>query len=91
VALVLEDRLSSPLFEGGWSLGAVKEPEATAYYALFLAHNQISGGVRVGELTAFFCEDFTPGRRISGDPGPNWFYNSNEPDVVLGVSWARRF
>jgi hypothetical protein len=91
VALVLEDRLSSPLFEGGWSLGAVKEPEATAYYALFLAHNQISGGVRVGELTAFFCEDFTPGRRISGDPGPNWFYNSNEPDVVLGVSWARSF
>jgi hypothetical protein len=90
VALVVEDRVSSPLFESGWSLGAVKEPEATAYYSLFRAYNQISGGVRIGGVTVFFSEDFTPGRRATGDPGPNWFYNSNAPDVVLGVSWARK-
>lgn len=91
VALVVEDRLSSPLFEGSWKLAeAVKEPEATAYYVLFRPHNQLSGGVRVGEVTVFFSEDFTPGRRLATDPGPGWFYNSNGPDFVLGLSWARR-
>jgi len=89
LALVVEDRLSSPLFQAGWKLGEVKEPEATAYYALFRAYNQISGGVRVGELTVFFSEDFTPGERVHGDAGPKWFYNSNSPDVVLGLSWRR--
>ena len=90
VALVAEDRLSSPLFRGGWSLPAgTKEPEATAYYALFRLQNQISGGVRVGEVTVFFSEDFTPGRRLAADPGPRWFYNSNAPDFVFGISWAR--
>ncbi len=90
VALVAEDRLCSPLFGGGWSLAeAQQEPEATAYYALFRAHNQISGGLRVGEVTVLFSEDFTPGKRVANDPGPRWFYNSNGPDVVLGVAWAR--
>lgn len=90
VALVVEDRLSSPLFRGGWSLSpGEKEPEATAYYGLFRRYNQISGGLRVGAFTAFFSEDFTPGKRVAGDAGPRWFYNSNSPDVVLGVSWAR--
>jgi hypothetical protein len=88
VALIVEDRVTSPLFQGGWKLGLVKEPEATAYYQLFRAYNQVSGGVRVGALTVFFCEDFTPGKRVPGDGGPKWFYNSNSPDVVLGVSWA---
>lgn len=90
VALVLEDRISSPLMERGWRLAdGVVEPEATAWYALFHAHNQVSGGVRVGEVTVFFSEDFTPGARIAGDPGPRWFYDSNAPDFVLGVAWAR--
>ncbi len=90
VALVAEDRLSSPLFRGGWSLPAgTKEPEATAYYGLFRLQNQISGGIRLGEVTVFFSEDFTPGRRLAADPGPRWFYNSNAPDFVFGVSWAR--
>jgi len=91
VALLLEDRLSSSLFQGGWSLpSGTDEPEATAYYTLFKPYNQISGGLRIGEATIFVCEDFTPGGRVHGDPGPRWFYNSNSPDVVLGVAWARR-
>jgi hypothetical protein len=89
VALVVEDRVSSPLFQGGWSLApGVKEPEATAYYGIFRVYNQISSGLRIGRVTVFFLEDFTPGKRLPGDPGPRWFYNSNSPDVVLGLSWA---
>jgi hypothetical protein len=90
VALALEDRLSSSLFRGGWSLPeGTRQPEPTAYYTLFKPYNQVSGGLRIGEATVFFCEDFTPGGRVHGDPGPRWFYNSNSPDVVLGVAWAR--
>jgi hypothetical protein len=90
VALVLEDRLSSPLFEPGWRLPVDQvEPEATVWYSLFKAHNQVSGGIRVREVTAFFSEDFTPGRRLASDPGPRWFYDSNAPDFVIGVAWAR--
>jgi hypothetical protein len=89
VALIAEDRLSSRLFRGGWALSpGEKEPEATAYYSLFRAYNQISGGLRIGELTVFFSEDFTPGKRLPNDPGPRWFYNSNSPDVMLGLAWA---
>jgi hypothetical protein len=92
VALVLEDRLSSPLFGGAWRLApGYDEPEATAYYALLRPQNQISGGLRLGEVTAFLSEDFTPWHRISGDPGPDWFFNSNSPDLVLGLSWARSY
>ncbi len=90
VALIAEDRLSSRLFRGGWALApGEKEPEATAYYSLFRAYNQISGGLRIGEVTIFFSEDFTPGKRLPTDPGPRWFYNSNSPDVMLGLAWAR--
>lgn len=90
LALVVEDRLSTPLVEAGWRLpDGAKEPEATAVYALTRAHNQVSGGLRVGEVTVFFSEDFTPGTRLPSDPGPPWFYDSNAPDVVIGVSWER--
>jgi hypothetical protein len=91
IALVLEDRLSSPLFRGGWSLLPDEpDPQATAYYGMFKPYNQISGGVRFSEVTIFFSEDFTPGKRLPHDDGPRWFYNSNAPDIVLGVAWARR-
>ncbi|HET6437634.1 MAG TPA: hypothetical protein VFG59_06220 [Anaeromyxobacter sp.] len=90
VAVLAEDRLSSPLFKGGWGLPREEpRPEATAYYSLFRPYNQISGGVRVGEVTLFLCEDFTPGKRLAGDPGPRWFYDSNSPDVLIGLAWSR--
>jgi hypothetical protein len=90
VALLLEDRLVSALLQDGWSVSPdVREPEATAYYGLFRAHNQVSGGIRYRSVTVFLSEDFTPGRRLATDPGPRWFYDSNAPDVVLGVAWAR--
>ncbi len=90
VAVLLEDRVSTPLLESGWRLAASQDaPAATAWYALFKPHNQFSLGLRWRELTAFLCEDFTPGGRMAVDSGPRWFYNSNAPDVVLGIAWAR--
>jgi hypothetical protein len=90
VAVVLEDRVSSALFRGGWTLPPTDtEPEATAYYALFRPHNEVSVGLRVGDLTAFLSEDFTPGGRLRTDPGPRWFYDSNAPDLVFGLAWTR--
>ena len=91
VALVGEGRLSSRLFRGGWSLQPREiDPQATAYYGLFCPYNQLSAGVRFSEVTVYFSEDFTLGRRLPTDDGPPWFYNSNSPDIVLGVAWARK-
>jgi hypothetical protein len=91
VAVLVEDRLSSPLFRGGWSLlPGEPDPQATTYYGMFRRYNQVSGGVRFSEVTVFFSEDFTPGGRLAGDRGPSWFYNSDAPDIVVGVAWARR-
>lgn len=91
VALIVEDRLSSQLFPGGWSLMPDEpDPQTTAHYGLFRPYNQISGGVRFAEVTLFFSEDFTPGKRLPTDVGPRWFYDSNAPDLVFGVAWARR-
>lgn len=91
VALVLEDRFSTPLMESGWRLPATEDaPASTAYYALFRNHNQITGGVRWRSLTAYLSEDFTPGGgRVRPDTGARWFYDSNAPDVVIGVAWGR--
>lgn len=89
VALLLEDRIASPLLEDGWRLPPSQDaPAATAWYALFKPHNQVSVGLRWRALTAFFSEDFTPGGRLGADPGPDWFYDSNAPDVVLGLAWG---
>jgi hypothetical protein len=51
----------------------------------------VSVGLRWRELTAFLSEDFTPGHRLAADKDPPWFYESNAPDVVVGVAWARGF
>ena len=92
IAVLLEDRISSPLFEGGWRLPASADvPAAAGWYALFRPHNQVSVGIRWRELTAFFCEDFTPGGRLAVDHAADWFYESNAPDVVFGMAWARSF
>jgi hypothetical protein len=92
IALVLEDRLSSPLFENGWRLPPLATaPASSAWYGMFAVHNQVNVGLRWRELTAFFSEDFTPGRRLAVDQAAGWFYESNAPDVVLGIAWARPF
>jgi hypothetical protein len=92
ITVLLEDRISSPLFEDGWRLPASEDaPAAAGWYALFRPHNQVSVGLRWRELTAFFSEDFTPGGRLATDDGTDWFYESNAPDVVFGLAWARSF
>lgn len=90
VALVVEDRISTPLMESGWRLPASEDgPASTGYYALFRPHNQLTGGVRWRGVTAYLSEDFTPGGgRIRGDRGAPWFVNANAPDVVLGLAWT---
>ena len=90
VAIALEDRVSSPLFEAGWTLASAQGSlAASAWYALFRPHNQVSVGLRWRELTAFLSEDFTPGHRLAADTAAGWFYDSGAPDVVLGLAWAR--
>jgi len=37
-------------------------------------------------VTVWFSEDFTPGRRP--EVGWRWFYDTNAPDLVLGVAIA---
>ncbi|ACL63686.1 conserved hypothetical protein [Anaeromyxobacter dehalogenans 2CP-1] len=95
VAVVVEDRLLAPAFGShGWTLSPeVERPQASAWYALFRAHNQVSAGLRVGELTVYVSEDFTPGTQHARDArggGQRWFYDSNAPDLALGVAWTRR-
>ncbi len=85
--LLVEDRVLTPAFEPGWTLaGGPADPRGSAYFATFRAHNQVTLGVRFGALSAWFSEDFTPGS--SGTPGGGWFYDSNAPDVVLGLAWS---
>src|SRR5207249_6337287 len=87
-ALILEDRALTPLFEGGWSpiSGDMAGVAASALYAGFRPHNQVSWGVRRGGFTLFMSEDFTLGSNPSS--GARWFFDSNAPDVVLGLAWT---
>jgi hypothetical protein len=87
-ALVVEDRLATRAFASrGWT--TVLEPPDTvphtATFALLRPHNQITVGVRRGPFTLWFAEDFTPGTA----PGGRWYYDSNGPDVALGLSLRR--
>ena len=85
---VLEDRLLTPAFEAGWH---VAEPQgsnglqASAAFATLRPHNQVTIGVRHGAFTFWASEDFTPGPNFS--TGAAWFYDSNAPDVTLGLAW----
>lgn len=87
-ALVVEDRLLSPVFPSGWKRFGddvtYQHLHASATFAATRWHNQISVGVRRGLVTVWFAEDFTLGRTAGG----HWFYNSNAPDIALGVEVA---
>jgi hypothetical protein len=88
-ALVLEDRVHSRLFEGGWSYsGGEAARRSSAMAALFRPHNQVSVGLRRGRFTLWVSEDVTPGH---GDPAQRLYYLTNAPDIVLGLAyrWER--
>lgn len=86
-SIVLEDRWSSAPFQYGWGFVEVNPEwnlQSSATTAVTLSQNQITGGVRWGPLTFWFQEDFTVGH-VPG-LGPRWFYDSNAPDVALGLT-----
>jgi hypothetical protein len=84
--VLVESRLLTTLFAGSWSLGEAAPRQGDALTAMTRPQNQISVGVRRGAVTVWFSEDFTLGRRP--ETGWRWFYNTNAPDVVLGVAVA---
>jgi len=91
-ALLLEDRVLSPLLPQGWTRlpGGVGGDDAllsTGLYAGFRAHNQVSLGVRRGRFSAWFSEDFTPGSNPHSVL--TWLWVSNAPDVVIGVAFTQ--
>ncbi|HTT69775.1 MAG TPA: hypothetical protein VMG32_01025 [Anaeromyxobacteraceae bacterium] len=88
VTLLLEDRLTSRVFEDGWSLPSTTtdlDYQSSGYYGTFRAQNQMSGGVRYGAFTWWFSEDFTPGSNPHSPDG--WFYDSNTPDIATGITY----
>jgi hypothetical protein len=86
-SFVLEDRLCTPAFQSGWSFVLVNPDwnlQTSASNAVSLSQNQITFAVRWGPLAFWFSEDFTPGY-VPG-LGPRWFYDSNAPDVAMGLT-----
>ncbi len=86
-SLLVEDRWASAPFQSGWSFVEVNPQwnlQSSASNAVTLSQNQITLGVRLGPLTFWFAEDFNLGH-VDG-LGPSWFYDSNAPDVALGLT-----
>src|SRR6266568_3964913 len=85
VALVLEDRLVSAMFDDTTWRRVNPSPRspgtappslaASAWAATFRAQNGITGGLRWGRFTVWFAEDWTPGSNPTGVY--KWFYDSN--------------
>jgi hypothetical protein len=92
ISLLVEDRLHSPLTEGGWTVvdgGRDDVFESSAGAALLRPHNQISGGIRCGPATLSLSEDFTLGSNPRSRQ--TWFYNQNAPDIVVALTLRRSF
>ncbi|HTP29846.1 MAG TPA: hypothetical protein VMK12_29835 [Anaeromyxobacteraceae bacterium] len=90
VTLLFEDRLDSTLFQAGWQrvpLGGNDGFLSSGYFGAFRPQNQLSGGVRFGPVTFWFSEDWTPGSNPYSSSG--WFYNSNTPDIEIGLAYSR--
>jgi hypothetical protein len=85
-SFVLEDRWSTAAFQPGWAFVGTNPDwnvKSSAYAAVAMPQNQITGGVRCGPLALWLMEDFSPGRI----PGlGQWFYDTNAPDVALGLT-----
>jgi hypothetical protein len=89
VALFVEDRWATPVFESGWEWVDVSQGwvlQSTAWPAAQRAQNQITLGVRWGPLSFWLMEDFTLG--YMPKQGAQWFYNTNAPDLALGLTFA---
>ena len=90
VQLLLEDRVVSPLLQPGWNRLEANGNDgflSSGYYAGFRSHNQITWGLRAGRLSFWLSEDFTPGSNSrSSIP---FYYESNSPDVTIGVRWLQ--
>lgn len=87
-AAIIEDRLTTAIFQGGWqpmSAGSSENIKSSGYYGAFLPQNRVSGGLRRGAWTLWFSEDWTPGRAPYAGGGADWFHNSNAPDIAIGV------
>ena len=90
VALFLEDRWATAVFEGGWEWFDVGQGwvlQSTAYTAALRPQNQITVGVRWGPLSFWVMEDFTLG--YMPKQGAQWFYDTNAPDLALGLTFSR--
>lgn len=89
--LLVEDRAATAIFEGGWRRVPQQDGadlESSGYYGAFLPQNRVSVGLRRGPLTLWLSEDWTPGGAPHAGGGDNWFYDSNAPDVALGLAYA---
>ena len=83
---LVEDRVSTPLLEPGWSYaGTGAGRRASGWFAGFRPQNQVSAGVRRGRFTVWFSEDVTPG---TDDRAQAVYYLSNAPDFTFGVAFA---
>ena len=92
LSLIVEDRVHTPLMEGGWTVldgGRDDVFQSSAGAALLRVHNQISGGIRYGPVTFSISEDFTPGSNQRSRK--KWFYNQNAPDVVVALTVQKSF
>ena len=88
VAILLEDRFATQAFQSGWALadaGRGGTVQSSAFYALFRPQNQVALGVRAGPVAFWIMEDFTLGANPGNGTG-DWYYDTNAPDVALGLS-----
>jgi hypothetical protein len=56
-------------------------------FADFRTHNQVSFAVRRGRFTVWLSEDFTPGSNPNSTL--KWGWDSNAPDVVVGLAFTQ--
>jgi hypothetical protein len=85
-ALLAESRVLSTLFAGAWTVGSATPRQGDAVTAITRWQNQLSFGLRKDLLTLWLSEDFTLGARP--EVGWRWFYDTNAPDLVVGVCLA---
>lgn len=87
-SFILEDRFLTKAFGPGWTVadeGPGGTLQSSASHALFRPQNQIALGARIGPVTFWFAEDFVIGSNpIAGTA--DWFYDTNAPDVAVGLS-----